>query len=564
MKKFFLLALALCSLTAFAQTNLFDKSTATFESWFGDGAWVPLFTSSAEYDAATGAITCTLDQAPFGQWHAQLKLTHAVDFTAGNYYGFSCKFTSSAAANGITIKMDDNTAMLYADQSVNAPAGEFVFVDTVKCEAAGNNHILVFDLGNVATGTTVVISDIMIYEATAPAPKAFDGCGAEFVATSGNPAAGHDGNPGSRWESASKDPQYWQWNMAEAQTFNRIKIVWEGAYAKTFNIKAGDACDDLAVIASVEGQSLAGFPYTQIIELEESVTASSIQFEGLERGTNYGYSFWEFDVYEAQVSVLTSLDFSAKAAVAKVGATVDLTATPKDQYGIPMEETVTFSVEPATAGHVEGSVYTADAAGLATIIATCGELSKTVTIFNYAGENVALNKTATGDGANDIARVNDGNDGTEYQADSRNGGNPHEWDSEFVIDLAASYDLELVTIHFEGACSDAYTLETSADGESYNVAYSFSGTLGINNHTDFLFGEDLVNATDVRYLKFHSTKNATDWGCKIYELCAYGVEHTPTALPAAAINGKAVKLIENGNIVIIRDGVRYNAQGAKL
>lgn len=562
MKKFFLLALALCSLTAFAQTNLFDASQASVLSTWGAGDINPTASWNADYGQLE--IVLNTDQAGW-QWGNQVALSHNVDFVAGKYYKVSMLLWSDHDCNNITFKLDDNTGMIFEDQTISLTANIPVLYESKAVAGMPGNHKMVFDFGFGAKGTELAVYQISIIETEAPV---IDLCDGTAVATSEQQKAtlGIDGNLGTRWESkaADGDNVKWQWNMVEAQTFNRIKIVWEGAYGKSFNINAGTTCDNLTTIASVEDQSLAGFPYTQIIELSESVTASHIQFEGIKRGTVYGYSFYEFEVYEAQVSVLTSLDFSAAAAVAKVGATVDLTATPKDQYGLPMEETVTFSVEPATAGHVEGSVYTADAAGLATITATCGELSKTVTVFNYAGENVALNKTATGDGFNDIARVNDGNDGTEYQADSRNGGNPHDWDSEFVIDLAASYDLELVTIHFEGACSDAYTLETSADGESYNVAYSFSGTMGINNHTDFLFGENLANATDVRYLKFHSTKNATDWGCKIFELRAYGVEHTPTALPAAAINGKVVKLIENGNIVIIRDGVRYNAQGAKL
>ena len=38
--------------------------------------------------------------------------------------------------------------------------------------------------------------------------------------------------------------------------------------------------------------------------------------------------------------------------------------------------------------------------------------------------------------------------------------------------------------------------------------------------------------------------------------------HTPTAIDNAAVDSKAVKVIENGQLLIIRDGKTYNAQGA--
>ena len=560
MKKLFTFALALCTLSVFAQTNLFDASQASVLSTYGAGGINPTASWNADY--AQLDIVLNTDQAGW-QWGNQVALAHNVDFETGKYYKVVMLLYADKDCNNVTIKIDDSTGMIYEDQTINLTANVPTVYESKAVAGVPGNHKMVFDFGFGAKGTELAVYQIYIFETEAPV---IDLCDGTAVATSEQQKAtlAIDGNIGTRWESKSTDGDdvKWQMNLAEATTFNRIKIVWEGAYAKDFNILAGTTCDNMVKILEVTNQQLSNL--TQIYELSESVTASHIQFQGIARATPYGYSFWEFEVFEAEVSVLTSLDFTAAATISAVGGTVALTATPKDQYGAAMEETVNYSVEPATAGHVEGGVYTADAFGLATITATCGTLTKTVEIFNYTGENVALNKPATGEGFNDIKRVNDGNNGTEYQADPRNGGGVREVDAEFVIDLGAEYDLNLVTILFEGACSQEYTLETSADNATYNVAYSYVGIEGIWGHTDYLFGTNLANAEGVRYIKFHSTKNATEWGCKIFELSAYGVEHTPTALPAAAINGKAVKLIENGNIVIIRDGVRYNAQGAKL
>jgi hypothetical protein len=90
-------------------------------------------------------------------------------------------------------------------------------------------------------------------------------------ATSGTATLGNDGNTGTRWESAQSDPQNWQVDLGEAKDFNTINIVWEGAYASTFTIEAGNTVGtdgyltDGKTIATVDGQTLSGFPYSQSI-----------------------------------------------------------------------------------------------------------------------------------------------------------------------------------------------------------------------------------------------------------------------------------------------------------
>lgn len=358
---------------------------------------------------------------------------------------------------------------------------------------------------------------------------------------------GADGNLGSRWASIANDYEWWMIKYSEQKTFNTVKIVWEGAWTKDFDLLGSNDGTNWTTIKEVRDQNLSGFPNTQIYDLGDDVTYQYVKFFAKLRGTGYGNSFWEFDAYHAETQVLTSFDFKAAASICKVGANVALTATPKDQYGVEMNETVSFVVTPAEAGHVANGVYYADAFGPATITATCGTLpTKEINIFNYTGENVALNKTVTAEGYNDASRLVDGNDGTEWQGDPNNGGAEHNVTCGFTIDLGALYNLNLVTIHFEGACSEAYTLEVSADNTNWETAHNYSGANGINNHTDFLYGANLENANGVRYVKFSSTKNATDWGMKIYEFQAFGVEAAPTEPVASVSLDKTAATLEVG------------------
>ena len=143
-------------------------------------------------------------------------------------------------------------------------------------------------------------------------------------------------------------------------------------------------------------------------------------------------------------------------------------------------------------------------------------------------ENIAKNKTivASSTGYNDVNRVVDGNSGTEWQGSATNGTSDDEvertFDAWFVVDLGSFYSIDQVNISFEGACSQAYHLDFSVDNSNWSVGYNYVGSAGVNGHTDQL--KSLDNNTKVRYVRFWSTKAATQWGMKVFEIEVYGSE----------------------------------------
>ena len=69
----------------------------------------------------------------------------------------------------------------------------------------------------------------------------------------------------------------------------------------------------------------------------------------------------------------------------------------------------------------------------------------------------------------------------------------------------------------------------------------------------------------MRYVRFWSTKAATQWGMKMYEFYVYGrTWSAPTAIDNTNADAKAVKMIENGQLIIIKNGVRYNVAGQQV
>ena len=363
--------------------------------------------------------------------------------------------------------------------------------------------------------------------------------GASAEATSGNAGAAIDGNTGTRWESASSDPQTWTLDLGQERVFNTLEIVWEGAYGKTFTVSTSSDKATWTPVWTVEGQSLAGFPYTQTQKIDKT-TARYIQFHGTERGTGYGYSFWEFRVLLPGESVLTTMQLNPAAPTAKIGSNHTLTLIGKDQNGVVMSDfgTPEYTVTPTEAGRVEGNNFIPAQLGKATITAQVGTVTASCEVIAYDGDNIALstqqnNKVIEQSGPNDNSDLDaykavDGDEGNQWQGSLTNGTTDDEvartYDSWFIVDFGAYYDVNLVTIKFEGACAQDYHVDFSADKSTWNVAYNHIGNAGIYAHTKYLYGSDLQNATKVRYVRFWSTKAATQYGMKIYEMKVYGTE----------------------------------------
>lgn len=167
MKKIFsLFAIALFAISATAATELFNPATAFIPeggTYFAPN-WAQETNSSATYNATTGTISVDLKSQFYGQWQAQVKLQHDVTFSAAKQYTISVKFKSTVGIGGITLKMDDNAEVAFANQSINLNANEeLVYTSEPANGVEGNNHVLVFDFG-WAVPAQVTITDISIKE----------------------------------------------------------------------------------------------------------------------------------------------------------------------------------------------------------------------------------------------------------------------------------------------------------------------------------------------------------------------------------------------------------------
>jgi len=102
-----------------------------------------------------------------------------------------------------------------------------------------------------------------------------------------------DGNSGTRWASAESDPQWIYVDLGATKTINHVKLSWETAYGKSYQIQ---------VSANSTGPWTDIFSTTSGNGATDDLTGLSgsgryVRMNGTSRGTAWGYSLWNFEVY---------------------------------------------------------------------------------------------------------------------------------------------------------------------------------------------------------------------------------------------------------------------------
>ncbi len=109
-----------------------------------------------------------------------------------------------------------------------------------------------------------------------------------------------DGSLGTRWSSAFSDPQYFLISFGDTVTFNQVRLHWEYAYGKEYYLQTSTDSLNWTTIF-YQNNGIGG---TEIINT--NVTAKYLRMLGLRRGTVYGYSLYEIEIFNLPGG--TSLD----------------------------------------------------------------------------------------------------------------------------------------------------------------------------------------------------------------------------------------------------------------
>ena len=102
-----------------------------------------------------------------------------------------------------------------------------------------------------------------------------------------------DGDTTTRWSSAYTDQEWLQVDLGQLRTINRVVLNWEVAYGRAFQIQTSTDGTTWTTIHT----TTAGTGGVQ--SLTVSGSGRYVRFAGTQRGTQFGYSLWEFQVYGA-------------------------------------------------------------------------------------------------------------------------------------------------------------------------------------------------------------------------------------------------------------------------
>lgn len=106
------------------------------------------------------------------------------------------------------------------------------------------------------------------------------------------PAGAVDERLATRWSSARSDAQWMQVDLGSTQTINSVVLTWEAAYAKAYAIQTSlDNANWKTVYSTTSG---AGG--TETIRFA-ATSARYVRMAGQQRATQWGYSLYEFRVY---------------------------------------------------------------------------------------------------------------------------------------------------------------------------------------------------------------------------------------------------------------------------
>ncbi|MFJ6730578.1 MULTISPECIES: discoidin domain-containing protein [unclassified Streptomyces] len=100
-----------------------------------------------------------------------------------------------------------------------------------------------------------------------------------------------DGDLGTRWSSAASDNQWYQVDLGASATVSQVVLRWEAAYGKDYKLQIspnGTSWTDLKTITGGDGG-------TDTVDVNGQ--GRYVRFQGVARGTPWGYSLWEFQVY---------------------------------------------------------------------------------------------------------------------------------------------------------------------------------------------------------------------------------------------------------------------------
>jgi hypothetical protein len=415
--------------------------------------------------------------------------------------------------NGTALLGTDNTAP-YSYNWTNVAAGNY----TVSARATDNGGATA-NSNSVAIAVNGPSSNLALNR-----PGTASTATGSFVASNA-----FDANATTRWESAYADPQWIYVDLGNTYNISRVKITWETAMGKDYQIQTSTNTTTWATIKTVTGNA------TTVNDLT-GLTGSGryVRIYGTARTTAYGYSIFTAEVYGSgginNLPPTVSVTAPANNATFTAPATINITANAADSdgtitkvdfyngatlLGTDTSNPYSYSWTGVAVGSYVITAKATDNGGLATTSSNVN-----VVVSTTQSGNLALNKPAV---ASSIAGGNNAAAAVDGIATSR-------WESAFAdpqwiyVDLGSPTAINRVKITWENAYGKDYQIQTSPDASAWTTIKTVTGNTTLVNDNTGLSGNG-------RYVRIYGTARGTGWGYSIFELEVYGGGTSGATIP---------------------------------
>ena len=261
---------------------------------------------------------------------------------------------------------DAEITVTYSDgKTLKVPARQ---MKVEGVESAAYNYVYPVDESEDDLRERLVMKNLALYKPCTESSHENEGSKAEFAT---------DGDLSTRWGSAHQDNEWLQVDLGENATIYSVKIRWEAAYASEYRIELR-ATENGEVTYSQTGTGKAG-DWTEL-KLNDQ-TGRYVRVVGVKRGTVYGTSLYELEVYGKPASAATTdlmgVEITSEDEVLKQGKASTLTIQGYDYAKNPTDVTATWS---STDGTFSGNDFTPSVYGNVTVQATVDGMTATKTL----------------------------------------------------------------------------------------------------------------------------------------------------------------------------------------
>ena len=151
-----------------------------------------------------------------------------------------------------------------------------------KVYIPGNkNYLLVYGLKT----NTSCVTDVALGK------PAFASSGVPVDVGCCQPTFANDGNSGTRWSSDFSDLQYIYIDLSARYDICKMAIKWETAYGKDFDLQVSEDAVTWTTVDTVRGNASTN------TEFNGACSGKYVRMQGIKRGTGYGYSIFDFQVF---------------------------------------------------------------------------------------------------------------------------------------------------------------------------------------------------------------------------------------------------------------------------